>query len=71
MDGGPPLAIIAAYDFVQFQPLMRMAEPPGGRDLGDLGEVARETLLPFNAGELVDLCVPAREGRMTPVRMPR
>lgn len=56
-DGGPALAIIAAYDFAQFKHLLRTGEPPGGRDLGDMGEVARDAFVYFDDTELADLYV--------------
>lgn len=60
-DGGPPLAIVAAYDFPQFEHLLRTGEPPGGRDLADMREVARNAFVHFNDQEIAELYVFLKE----------
>jgi hypothetical protein len=55
LEGGPSLAILAAYPPAQFQHLLRTGEPVGGRDLGIMSQVAREALYLFTDDEIADL----------------
>jgi cytochrome c553 len=60
-DGGPSLAIIAAYGPEQFRRLMRTGEPIGGRELRVMGWVAREAFSFFTDQEIDDIRVFLRE----------
>lgn len=61
-DGGPALTVIAAYDYPQFERLLRTGRPAGAdRDLGDMGEVARAAFVHFKEEEIADLYVFLRE----------
>lgn len=51
----PDLAIAAAYDLDQFRTLMRTGRPPGGRDLGLMGRVARGDFSHLNDAEVAQL----------------
>ena len=54
-DGGPSLAIIAAYGPDEFRKLMRTGEPIGGRELKTMGWVAREAFSFFTDQEIDDI----------------
>lgn len=54
-DGGPSLAIIAIYGRNEFRHLMRTGEPIGGRDLGEMGWVARNGFVNFKDQEIDDI----------------
>lgn len=70
-DGGPSLAIIAAYDYPHFQRLLRSGRPAGvDRDLGDMGEVAREAFVHFHDDEIADLYVFLRRRAGLPDALP-
>jgi cytochrome c553 len=60
-DGGPSLAVIAAYGRNEFRHLMRTEEPIGGRDLGEMRWVARNGFVHFNDQEIDDIRVFLRE----------
>lgn len=51
----PDLAIAGAYDLAQFRTLMRTGRPPGGRDLGLMGDLARVGFSNFTDEELAQL----------------
>lgn len=54
-DGGPPLAVIAAYDAEAFRRLMRTGVGVGGRDLGEMGWVARNGFVHLTDREIADV----------------
>ncbi len=54
-EGGPDLAAVGGYDLDQFQRLLRTGVPVGGRDLGEMSEVARKDLLVFTDAEIAAL----------------
>ena len=54
-DGGPPLAVLAAYDADAFRHLMRTGVGVGGRDLGEMGWVARNGFVHFTDREIADV----------------
>jgi cytochrome c553 len=54
-DGGPSLAIIAMYRRDEFRHLMRTGEPIGGRDLGEMGWVARNGFTHLTDQEIDDI----------------
>ncbi|GAA5007002.1 cytochrome c [Pseudoluteimonas lycopersici] len=54
-DGGPPLAVLAAYDDDAFRRLMRTGNGVGGRDLGEMGWVARNGFVNFTDREIADV----------------
>ena len=54
-DGGPPLAVLAAYDADAFRRLMRTGVGVGGRDLGEMGWVARNGFVNFTDREIADV----------------
>jgi cytochrome c553 len=54
-DGGPSLAVLAAYDEAAFRRLMRTGTGIGGRDLGEMGWVARNGFVHFSDREVADL----------------
>ena len=56
-DGGPSLAIIALYAPDAFRKLMRTGESIGGRDLGEMGWVARNAFIHFTDQEIDDIGV--------------
>ncbi len=71
-DGGPALAVIAGYDYPQFQRLLRTGRPVGAdRDLGDMGEVAREAFVHFDEAEIADLYVFLRQRAGLPSNVAR
>jgi mono/diheme cytochrome c family protein len=51
----PDLAIAGAYDLAQFRTLMRTGVPPGGRDLGEMKEVAARNFSSFTDEEVAQL----------------
>lgn len=55
LEGGPSLAILSIYTPESFQHLLRTGEGVGGRDLGFMGEVAREAFSLFTDEEISDL----------------
>jgi len=58
IDGGPSLRIVGAYDLPAFRHLLRTGEPVGGpRDIGIMGEVARDAFAQFRDDEIDDLYV--------------
>ena len=57
LEGGPSLAILAAYRPAQFQHLLRTGEPVGGGDLGIMSQVAREAFYLFTDDEIADLYI--------------
>ena len=58
IDGGPSLRIVGAYDLPAFRHLLRTGEPVGGpRDIGIMGEVARDAFALFRDDEIDDLYV--------------
>ena len=56
-DGGPSLAIIAAYGPDEFRKLLRTGESIGDRDLGAMSWVAREGFTYFTDQEISDIRV--------------
>jgi cytochrome c553 len=54
-DGGPSLAIVAAYGPEEFRRLMRTGVPIGGRELRTMGWVAREAFSLFTDQEIDDI----------------
>lgn len=54
-DGGPSLAIIALYDQQAFRTLMRTGVGVDGRDLGEMGWVARNAFVHFKDEEIDDI----------------
>lgn len=60
-DGGPSLALIAIYGRNEFRHLMRTGEPIGGRDLGEMGWVARNGFVYFKDQEIDDIRTFLRE----------
>lgn len=54
-DGGPSLAIIAAYGRNEFRHLMRTGASVSGRDLGEMGWVARNGFVHFKDEEIDDI----------------
>ena len=54
-DGGPPLAVLAAYDADAFRRLMRTGNGIDGRDLGEMGWVARNGFVNFTDREIADI----------------
>jgi len=55
LEGGPSLAILAAYDLEQFRHLLRTGEPIGGRDLGIMSWASRVAFSLFSDDEIADL----------------
>lgn len=53
-DGGPSLAIVAMYGPDEFRKLLRTGEPIGGRDIGEMGWVARNGFVNFTDQEIND-----------------
>jgi len=55
--GNPPpdLAVAGAYDLAQFRTLMRTGVPPGGRDLGQMKEVAQRAYASLSDEEVGQL----------------
>jgi mono/diheme cytochrome c family protein len=60
-DGGPSLAVIALYGRDEFRHLMRTGKPIGGRDLGEMGWVARNGFTNFTDQEIDDVRTFLRE----------
>jgi mono/diheme cytochrome c family protein len=54
-EGGWDLALVGGYDLAQFQRLLRAGIPIGGRDLGEMSEVARKDLHAFTDAEIAAL----------------
>lgn len=54
-DGGPSLAVIAMYSREEFRHLMRTGAAPGGRELGEMGWVARNAFVSFKDQEIDDI----------------
>lgn len=71
IDGGPSLAIAAAYDQAAFTRLLRTGEPLGGpRDIGIMGRVARAAFSQFRDEEIEDLYTFLRARTGGPARSP-
>jgi mono/diheme cytochrome c family protein len=51
----PGLSIVGAYDLDQFRRLLRTGVPPSGRDLGLMGEIARNDTRHLNDAEIAAL----------------
>lgn len=60
-DGGPSLAIVAIYGRDEFRHLMRTGEPISGRDLGEMGWVARNGFVNFKDQEIDEIRTFLRE----------
>jgi cytochrome c553 len=69
-DGGPPLAVLAAYDADAFRRLMRTGNGVGGRDLGEMGWVARNGFVNFTDREIADVYEFLRRDQGLPVADP-
>ncbi|GAB2499447.1 hypothetical protein GCM10027084_11010 [Pseudoxanthomonas sangjuensis] len=70
-DGGPSLALVAMYGRDEFRHLMRTGEPIGGRDLGEMGWVARNGLIHFRDQEIDDIRAFLRQHHGLPRESPR
>ena len=60
-DGGPSLAVIAMYAREEFRRLLRTGAALGGRELGEMGWVARNAFVHFKDQEIDDLHTFLRE----------
>lgn len=69
-DGGPSLAVVAAYDADAFRRLMRTGNGVGGRDLGEMGWVARNGFVHFTDREIADLYEFLRRDQGLPFPVP-
>lgn len=54
-DGGPSLAVVAGYDADAFARLMRTGVGAGGRELGEMGWVARNAFVNLTDREVADV----------------
>jgi cytochrome c553 len=66
-DGGPSLAVVAGYDADAFARLMRTGVGAGGRDLGEMGWVARNGFVHFTDREIADVYEFLRRDQGVPV----